>query len=257
MSETTDYTAPARPADRIVAEAFVVAAIAGWWLTALAFPNEVLPSPPEVFRQLGSMLIDPAFLKNVAATAVRVFIAVIIATVIGTALALLPRYVDWTHDIVHAIAKPVLTSFPSVGWAILGTIWFGVSGFSVLWIQVLILVPFCLINVSEGIKEIDQESVEMGRSFGRSRFAIFWHIEFPMLTPFILAAARMAYGVGWKISLVAELFGASLGMGVVMFRAQESGQTVIVMAVCLAIVFFFFLGEKIIFRYLSRIYRTS
>lgn len=246
MPDTSSQTASFSLADRVVADTLVVLAVAIWWLTSYTLPEGTLPSPFAIAVELGALLTDPTFLYNAAATAGRVVIAVVLATLIGSGLALLPRYVPWAGGIVDLIVKPVLSSFPSVGWAILGTIWFGVSGFSVLWIQTLILVPFCLINVSEGLKDIDQELIEMGNSFGRRKLPIFFRLVVPMLLPFVFSAARIAYGVGWKISLVAELFGARYGLGTLMLRAQEFGQTQTIMSICLAIVFFFFVGERLV-----------
>lgn len=236
---------------RFVAESTVVIAIVIWWLTSNSLPGGALPAPMDIARAMWRLFTDPTQLSHAGTTAMRVVSAVAIATLLGAALALLPRYVKWTSGIVNAVIKPVLGSFPSVGWAILGTIWFGISGLAVLWIQVLILIPFCLINVLEGTKEIDQEVEEMGTSFGRNRFRMFWRIELPMLVPYILSAARIAYGVGWKVSLVAELFGAKSGLGRLMLRAQEFGQADVVMAICFQIVILFFLGQ-ILFDFIIR-----
>ena len=36
-------------------------------------------------------------------------------------------------------------------------------------------------------------------------------IALPMLLPYIMSSVRIAYGVGWKIALVSELFGVDRG----------------------------------------------
>jgi ABC-type nitrate/sulfonate/bicarbonate transport system permease component len=243
---------------RAVAELFVVAAIAAWWLTAASLPPKIFPSPVQVFWELVRLSTDPEFWANAAATGARVVLAVVAATLVSTAVGLLPRYVKWTSGIVDDVLVPFFSSFPAIIWAILGTVWFGLSSAAILLVQILIIFPFCLVNVTEGAKEIGQEEVEMGRSFGRHRpWAIFWRIELPMLSPFIIAGARISYGVCWKISIIAELFGGRSGLGYMLQWAQDFGSVDSIIAICLAIVFFVMIGDALVLRPLSRLFQPE
>ncbi len=168
-------------------------------------------------------------------------------------LALLPKNYPITEIIIQERIKPFLNSFPSVGWAILAVIWFGSSNFSVMFVQVAILTPFCLVNLTEGLKDLDQEIIEMGKSFSRNKYKIFFKITLPLLLPYIIAAIRIAYGVCWKIALVSELFGAEDGIGVIMLRAQTTANASMVFASCFAIVIIFMLGEKLIINPLAKL----
>src|SRR3546814_20261430 len=69
--------------------------------------------------------------------------------------------------IVNERIKPFLNSFPSIGWAILASIWFTAGNFGVMFVEIAILIPFCLINIDQGFRAIDRELIEMGRSFTR------------------------------------------------------------------------------------------
>ena len=118
-----------------------------------------------------------------------------------------------------------------------------------------ILTPFCLVNISEGLKELDRELIEMGESFTRNRRKAFFKITVPLLMPYVMAAVRIAYGVGWKIALVAELFGAETGLGFLMQRAQTLADAATVFTTCFAIVLIFFAGEKLVIDPLARRYQ--
>jgi len=119
-------------------------------------------------------------------------------------------------------------------------------------IEVMILTPFCLINIDEGLKELDAEVTEMGRSFTRSRARMLTKIVLPLLAPYLVAAVRMSYGVGWKLALVAELFGSTTGLGFLMLQAQTIGDAATVFATCFTIVLMFVLGERLLIDPLSR-----
>ena len=242
---------------RLVAELFVAAAILAWWVTAIQLPPNVFPSPLKVFWELVRLSTDAEFWGHAAATGSRVVLAVIIATIVSSALGLLPRYVKWTGGIVDDVLVPFFSAFPAIIWAILGTIWFGLGSSAILLVQILIIFPFCLVNVTEGAKEIGQEEVEMGKSFGRRRLSIFWRIELPMISPFIIAGARISYGVCWKISIIAELFGGRSGLGYMMQWAQDFGSVDSIIAICLAIVFFVVIGDALILRPLSRLFQPK
>ena len=56
------------------------------------------------------------------------------------------------------------------------------------------------------------------------------------MMPYVMGALRISYGIGWKISLVAELLGSTSGLGYLMLRAQGSADMTTVMAASLAIV---------------------
>lgn len=248
---------PQALSNRAITESLVVLALIGWWLTSLRLPASVFPAPQNVFLELGRLSVDGDFWTAAAITGGRVIAAVLAASFLGTALGLMPRYIAWTRGIVDDILIPFFNSFPAIAWALLGAIWFGVTPTAVFIVQTLIIFPFCLVNVNEGAKDLAAEEVEMGLSFGRSRFAVFWRIELPMLSPFIIAGMRIAYGVCWKVSLIAELFGANSGLGYMMQQAQDQGRVDSIIAICLAIVFFVVLGDALVMRPLSRMFEAA
>lgn len=247
---------PARsfyPADRLVSDLLVVAVVLAWWLTSRALPEGVFPGLGAVGSAVLDLAVSADFWSNAGITGLRIFAAVVLATFIGTAIGLLPRYVPWFGGIVDDVLVPFFSAFPGIAWAILGTVWFGVTSQAVLIVQILIILPFALVNVAEGAKAIGQEEVEMGRSFSRRRLAVFWRIELPLLSPFIMASVRISYGVCWKISLIAELFGAHSGVGYLMQLSQDLGEVDRIVAICLWIVAFVVVGERLILDPLSQL----
>jgi NitT/TauT family transport system permease protein/sulfonate transport system permease protein len=244
--------APSPLLQRLIGDSLILVAIGLWWLASLGLPEFVMPSPLAVGRAMLDLFVDPQQLAHVAMSALRVLLSVCIAVVIGTALAMLPHRWPALRLVIHDCIRPVLNSFPSVGWAILAVIWFKVSDWSVIFIEVMILTPFCLINIDEGLKELDAEVTEMGRSFTRSHARMLTKIVLPLLAPYLVAAVRMSYGVGWKLALVAELFGSTTGLGFLMLQAQTIGDAATVFATCFTIVLMFVLGERLLIDPLSR-----
>jgi NitT/TauT family transport system permease protein len=238
--------------ERLIGEGLVVLALLGWWQLAHGLPEYVLPNPQATALRLLDLFITPNFLVHTFASVWRVVVSVIAALLIGGALAFLAERVPMLEMVVNERIKPVLNSFPSIGWAILAAIWFPPGNFGVIFVETLILIPFCMINIGEGLREIDRELLEMGRSFTRRRLRILWRLTLPLLIPYVLAALRISYGVGWKIALVSELLGAPSGLGYLMLRAQTAADATTFLATCFAIVAIFIAGERLVIVPLER-----
>jgi NitT/TauT family transport system permease protein/sulfonate transport system permease protein len=238
-------------AERLIGEGVVILALLAWWAAARRLPEFILPGPVAVVRRLIELFV-PEFLWQVFTSSWRVVVSIAAALLIGGGLAFLAYAVPWLEGVVDERIKPVLNSFPSIGWAILAAIWFEPGDFGVIFVEVAILIPFCLINIAEGLRNIDRELMEMGRSFTRRRGRILWRLTLPLLVPYGLSATRIAYGIAWKIALVAELLGAPSGIGYVMLKAQIAADSTTFLATCFAIVLLFVAGERLVIVPLER-----
>jgi NitT/TauT family transport system permease protein len=245
-------TAASAIAQRLIGEGAVVLALLAWWLAARGLPEFILPGPAAVGQRLVELFIAPDFLWHLFTSAWRVLVSIVAALLIGGGLAFLGHFVPRLSLVVDERIKPVLNSFPSIGWAILAAIWFEPGHFGVIFVEVAILIPFCLINIAEGLRNIDRELLEMGRSFTRRRDRILWRLTLPLLVPYGLSATRIAYGIAWKIALVAELLGAPSGIGYLMLRAQTAADSTTFLASCFAVVLIFMAGERLVIIPLER-----
>ena len=239
------------------ADGLVLAVLAAWYIGASQLPEFVLPGPVAVGQRLVVLFTDPEFLAHTLASTMRVVASVVLALVIGGGLAMLQRAVPALDWVIRGGIQPFLSSFPSVGWAILAAIWFPPGHSSIMFVQVAILIPFCLINIAEGLRQIDREIVEMARSFTRRGGRVTALVTMPLMMPYVMGALRISYGIGWKISLVAELLGSASGLGYLMLRAQGSADLTTVMAASLAIVILFAAGERLILDPLARRFAWS
>jgi NitT/TauT family transport system permease protein len=242
---------------RAIAESLVLLALVAWWWSSTHGASAVLPSPPAVFHRLLDIAANPSLSWHVLITSLRVLASVGLALALGFLLALLAHAVPWLSGVIMDRILVVLNGMPSVGWAILAVIWFKVSDFTVIFVQVMILLPFSLINFAEGLRNLDREIVEMAESFAHRRADTVAKVVIPMLMPYGIAALRVSYGVCWKIALISELFGSQSGLGYLMLQAQSVGDVTTVVATCVAIVILFTLGEACIINPIARAARKD
>jgi NitT/TauT family transport system permease protein/sulfonate transport system permease protein len=236
----------------LIANGAIAIALIAWWAGARHLSAFVLPGPLDVLRSAFSFVTDPSIGYHALISFVRVAISVAIAMALALALAIAVRAAPLLDGIVERRILTFLNSFPSVGWAILGVLWFKISTPTVLFIQTAIVLPFCLINALAGFRQIDADLDELGMSLTRSPFRRFFKLTLPLIAPFLIAGIRVAYGICWKIALVSELFGASSGLGYLLMRAQSTSDAAMVFACCFVIVAIYSITDALLLKPLAR-----
>jgi len=161
--------------------------------------------------QIGSDSFEPEV--HIPLTLFRIILVFLISMPLGILVGVLMG----RNSRLEAFFSPFVLfsmTFPSLVWAFLGVLWFGLTELLVpVMVGVIIITPYITINIWEGTKSIDQELMEMARAFGANRNQMWLDIAVPNLMPYIYSMVRITLAVSWKVMLVAELFGAQSGVG--------------------------------------------
>ena len=111
------------------------------------------------------------------------------------------------------------------------------------------------ITTYHGIRSVDPQLIEMGKSYGLSRWQLYKEIILPGAMPSILVGFRFSLGLVWVLLIVAETISAQSGIGYMTMNAREFLQTDIVLV---GILLYALLGKladvfaQILERYLLR-----
>lgn len=143
---------------------------------------------------------------------------------------------------VRHYATPWMTALyttPRIAFAPVILLWLGIGFTSKVAIVFLGCVFPILINSFYGMRAVSRDFVEVGRSFRLNRSALFLKILLPASVPFILAGLRLAVGRGLTGVAIAEWFGATEGLGHMIFFA---GQTLNMPILFVAVAVFAVLG---------------
>jgi ABC-type nitrate/sulfonate/bicarbonate transport system permease component len=241
-----------RPSSALVANAFTIAALAAWWGYAQIVPPYLLPGPFAVFGRMADFFTDATLAGQLATSLMHVSSAIVLAFVIGCALAAIAHFLPLSRLLIDSFVTPFLNAFSGIGWLFLAILWFGLNSFTVIFAVTLILVPFTIINVRVGLQELDGELLELGRSLSRSIYRRATKIILPLLIPYLFAALRTSFGVSWKVVLTAELFGGNAGVGYLLNVARQEFDTETIFAIILFILLFVAAAETLIFRPVQR-----
>ena len=235
-----------------VAAAFALAIAAAWVIAAAQLPPYILPSPQKVAASALAFFGSARQLGHLQATLFHIGASIALAFTAGALLAVLAHYARWSSPAIHQRLSPFLNAFSGIGWTLLAVIWFGVSTPTVVFSISVVLLPFALINLREGLEALDREIGEMSRSFGRNGWRQFALIVAPALLPFIAATLRIMFGVAWKVALTAELFGGSKGLGYLINIARQEYDTETIFTVIIFIILAVYLADRFIFQPIER-----
>jgi len=199
-----------------------------WWNPFL------LPPPRAVGEAFLTLLLNGTLLRHLQASLGRVLAGTGLAFAAGFPLGVLfgvfPR--------ATAPFLPVLDFFrhtPPLALIPLLILWLGIGEASK--ITVILLASFfpVFLNTIGGVAACDRKLLEVGRSFGLSRAAIFRTILLPSIFPQVLTGARLALGFGFRALIGAELVAAASGLGYLIHDAEMLSRSDAVIVGILAI----------------------
>ncbi len=144
-------------------------------------------------------------------------LAIVAGAGLGFLMALSPLIRDYINPWMAT-----LYSTPRIAFAPILLLWFGIGGGSKVAIVFLGCVFPILINCFYGMRVVNREFVELARSFRLGRWALFFKILLPASVPFMLAGIRLAVGRGLTGVAIAEWFGATEGLGYLIFFAGQT-----------------------------------
>ena len=243
-------------ARRIAMFLFLAAVLALWQVYSMYMPPVLIPSPQRVLIRFGELLSGNGYLPYALASFRHVVISVLIAFTLGVAIAFLGHYYAIFEMAIFNRLSPFLNSFSGIGWAFLALIWFGVDERAVIFATSVALLPFAIINAGAGLRELNQEILEMGMSFSRSNPRQIYRIILPMLFPYLFATLRLCFGIGWQVVLFAELLCGSSGLGTIINVARLRFWTDMVFAVALLVLIVVYVMDRIIFAAIERRLRS-
>ncbi|HEY1461011.1 MAG TPA: ABC transporter permease [Casimicrobiaceae bacterium] len=214
------------PAFRFGVGATTFAALAvGWYIATTAthfLPQVYFPMPAEVgqaFRQIAIRgYADGKLYQHFLHSCWLVLMGFTAAVSIGIPLGML---MGWSRR-AEALVNPaflLLRPIPPLAWIPLAIVWLGLGDAAkVLVIWFAAFVP-AVINSYAGVRAIEPHLIEAARSLGIGRTMLVREVLFPGALPLIFTGLRLSLQACWTTLVAAELIGAIVGLGHVLYQA--------------------------------------
>jgi sulfonate transport system permease protein len=201
--------------------------------------SSILPSPLAVAQAGWRLSLSGELAQNIEISTARAFGGLAIGGGIGFIFGFingLSRLSERLTDTSLQMARNV----PHLSLIPLVILWFGIEEEAKIFLVALGVFFPIYINTLHGIRSVDPQLIEMGRSYGLGTRALLWRIILPGALPSILVGLRFGLGIMWLTLIVAETIAAQSGIGYMAMQAREFMQTDVVV---FAILIYALLGK--------------
>lgn len=195
-----------------------------WWVLSLGSPHYILPGPPRVLEAFQLIAGSGELAQHLGITLYRVLVGFLLAAATGVPLGILMGSNKKVGTFFEPIL-PIMNTVSSAIWAIFAIIWFGISNATTIFVVYMTAMPLIITNVWQGTRTVNADFVELANSLRMPRVKVLLKIYVPTILPYFFSGSRLAFGFGWRVSLVAETLGASSGVGYKLKQAADLIQT--------------------------------
>jgi len=193
---------------------------AGWQIASSVFPSYLFPSLVSVFARFIEIVTSAQQFADVLATVGRILAGLAGAFLVGAALAFLMA----RSQASDRFLAPILTFFqgiPALSWVVFAIIWIHGIEFRIFFIMVMTTLPAFTFQILGALRAISKDLFEMVLSFRPTRAGIFRVMVLPSILPDILTAWKVNLGNASRVVVVAELVGATGGIGYELLQQQQ------------------------------------
>jgi ABC-type nitrate/sulfonate/bicarbonate transport system permease component len=231
--------------------AAAAAVVALWTALSWRYGAYVLPSPGSVVRGFVEILRSGEIWTHTGASLFRIAVgfggAVAAAVLLG-----LTAFLSRAGRQVVADTLAVLNSTSVFVWIVISIIWFGLSNWAPIFTTFMITLPVVASNIVEGVVNVDRRLLEMGDVYRLSGGQKFAAIVVPSTLPYLIAGMKVGFGLALKVSVVAEIFGVTSGIGYIMNYSREILATQMVFVWAGVMILVMMAADRIVFDALAR-----
>jgi NitT/TauT family transport system permease protein len=233
-----------RHRDRLLAVGFWIAVVLAWQAAyaLVGWRPWLFPAPSHIVEALGYLVtssVNVTLFGALGASLVRLVLgfalAIALAVPIGFAMARSPL----VDKIFGGVFLGVQT-IPSVCWAPLAVLTFGLNEASILFVLVMGSAFGIAVSFRDGVRAVSPRYAQIGRMFGARRLALYRRVLFPASLPAFVSSLRQGFSFAWRSLLGAELviMLKQKGLGYLLHEGREFadlGQVLAVMATMIVV----------------------
>ncbi len=197
-----------------------------WQLSSATglLPERQLAAPSTAVTTGYEMFATGELLPHLAASAQRAYLGLALGVVLGLVAALLSGLTRAGEASIDSLVQ-IKRAIPTLALIPLAILWLGIGEtMKVAVIATSVFVPI-YINTHAGLRGIDHRYVELAQTTEVGRAEFIRRVALPGALPGFLTGLRLAVTMCWTALVVLEQINATEGIGYVMNRARDFGQT--------------------------------
>ncbi|KYC85732.1 MULTISPECIES: ABC transporter permease [Heyndrickxia] len=200
---------------------FLIVLLAWCIVTYGGFVDKLfLPTPTETIQSAIDLFTKLNFINDIGVTILRVLAGFVLAAIVAVPLGILLG----TYKPVEGFLEPLMSFvryLPASAFIPLFILWIGVSEPQKIAVIFIGSFPQLILMVAAATKSVQSELIDVSYTLGTTRTNVLWHVILPASMPSIMSSLRMILGWAWTYIIVAELVGASSGIGYVIIQSQR------------------------------------
>ncbi len=194
---------------------FILVAFILLW-EVLAFKQIIDPflfsSPSRIAKTIQELFNNGDLFKHIITTLYETLIGFVIATVIGTVIAV-PL---WLSQRLRSILEPyvvILNALPKIALGPVIIIAFGAGVKSIVVMTVLVTIIVTIINMLTGFLQTDTGKIFLLKSMGANKMQILCKLIVPNSIPTLISTLKVNVGLSWIGSIMGEYIVSKQGLG--------------------------------------------
>jgi NitT/TauT family transport system permease protein len=216
-----------------------------WQIASLFVPHFLFPSVPEIAERLLDIFTSWNSILDVLATSARILAGLAGAFVFGTLLAVpmarSPTFERYVYPLLN-----FNQGIPALSWVVIAIIWFRGTEFRIFFIMVMTTLPGFTFQVLDAYRAMSKDLFEMTLAFRPTRLDLLRTLIWPTVLPGILTSWKVNLGNASRVVVVAELVGATGGVGYELLQQQQIFDMAGAIAWTLVLVIFVLIVQGII-----------
>ena len=158
-------------------------------------------------------------LHNSWATSLEVLFGYAVGLIIGVVFGITLAYSVY----LERILLPIIVISQTIPYIALAPVFVSLFGYGftpkLILVALITFFPITL-AVKDGVSSVDPEILRFSRSLGATEWQMFRKLKWPASMPLIFTGVKVSATYAVFAAVVAELFGAKSGLGVMMMRAH-------------------------------------
>jgi NitT/TauT family transport system permease protein len=232
---TSRFRAPGNAADRLRWKrgllvlagrtAAAVFVIGGWqWFTTEGWVDKFFFGQPSgIWQRLIELFVKGtafgSYPRQIVVTLEEAVYGFLLGAVTGIVVGVALGQSRYLAEVISPFIK-VLNAIPRI---VLGSIFivaFGVGILPKILLSAVLVFFVVFFNAFQGVREVDRNILANARVLGASEVDIIRHVTMPSALTWIIASLHTAFGFAIVGALVAEVLGATEGLGLVISTSQ-------------------------------------
>ncbi|WP_102346426.1 ABC transporter permease [Bacillus sp. Marseille-P3661] len=191
-----------------------------WQIVSLFTPSYLFPPIQAIGADFFGIITDWSITVHALTTIGRILLGLVFAFLVGSLLGIVMGMNNSLNDTIRPLLS-FIQGVPALSWVVIAVIWFQQVELRIFFIILITALPNFAFQAYDSYNSISKDLREMLLVFRPKKSQLFKMLIIPSITPDLFTAWKVNLGNSTRVAIVAELVGATVGVGFQLSSAQS------------------------------------